>query len=506
MRYFLGIDLGTQSVKAAFYNPENEKLLWNEMEYPIRSGFNMEGYLERDMELYWESMIAVLKNTMSEKKIKADEIKALSFSVLGETFVPTDKNFIPLRKAFSGHDTRGSREALFLKEKFGSDILQEISGQPDVEVIWPSVKILWFKNNQPDLFKKTKRYLNVEDYIINRLTGKFVTENTMLCSTLYYDISKLEWYQPMLDFLNMDSKLLPEVKPTCEVIGNITREAAGITGLSTKTLVVTGAMDQIAGATGAGNIEPGILTETTGTSLALGITFKGGLGDINKNIPYYFHSIKDSYFLLPWSPSGGITLKWLKDIFFSYEKKLAEDSGQDIYKILDDMAAHIRVGADGLIVLPYILGSAYPHSNPDAKLVFFGFTMNHGRPHMVRAVLEATAYLIRENLEAIKEYGIEFKKIISLGGGSKSPLWCQIKSDICNMQVETLEYGNLASSIGACFFAAVGSGYYKSIDCIKNSPLLTSKNVFNPDKENFENYESGYKKYKMLYQKSLDIF
>ena len=506
MPYFLGIDLGTQSIKVAFYNPETENLFWNEMEYQIQSGFNMEGYLERDVEMYWESMIAVIKNTMSEKKIKSDEIKALSFSVLGETFVPTDENFKPLRSAFSGHDIRGSEEALFLKEKFGNDVLQKISGQPDVEVIWPAVKILWFKNNQPGLFKKTKRYLNVEDYIINKLTGKFVTENTMLCSTLYYDISKLEWYQPMLDFLNIDLKLLPEVKSTCEVIDNISREAAKTTGLSTKTLVVAGAMDQIAGATGAGNIEPGILTETTGTSLALGITFKGGLEDINKNIPYYFHSIKDGFFLLPWSPSGGITLKWVKDIFFSYEKRLAEDSGQDIYKMLDGMAAKIPAGAEGLIVLPYILGSACPHSNPNAKLVFFGLTLNHGKPHIVRAVLEATAYLIRENLEAIKKFGVEFKKIISLGGGSKSPLWCQIKSDICNIQVETLKYGDLASSIGACFFAAVGTGHYKSIDYIKNSPLLTSKNVFNPNKENSEIYNSGYKKFKTIYQRSLDIF
>ena len=505
MKFFLGIDLGTQSLKITIFNPESDGIFWKDFEYPMPKGPSMEGYLERDINIYWESTISAIGYLINEKKINPQDIKAVSFSVLGETFVPTDKNFNPVREAFSGHDTRGANEAKIIEGKFGKDVMQKISGQPSVDVLWPSVKILWLKRNQPQIFKKAKRFLNVEDYIIYKLTGNFITEDTMLCTTLYYDISKSKWYEPMIDFLDIDSNLLPDVKKSCEIVGNISNKAAKLTGLSTKTLVVTGAMDQIAGTIGAGNIEPGILTETTGTSLALGVTYKGKPENISKNIPYYFHAIKDAYFLMPWSPSGGLMFKWLKDIFFSYEKKFAEDTGEDIYTFLTKMASKIPHASDGVIVLPYIAGSVCPHSNPNAKASFFGFTINHNKAHLVRATMESIAYSIRENLESMKNSGISFSKIISLGGGSKSPLWCQIKSDINKIPVEILRFGEVASSLGACFIAAVGSGYFKSLMDIKNNKLLESKDIFKPDKEKFAAYDRAFNKYTAIYERLSDL-
>ena len=500
MNYFVGIDLGTQSVKVTFYNPKSESIFGRGLEYPKTPGRSPEGYLDRNIELYWRSTIDLIKSIIREEDINPKEIRALSFSVLGETFVPTDENFIPLRNAFSGHDIKGSEEAEIIIKNFGSDILHSISGQPNVEVVWPAVKILLLKIREPEIFKKTKRYLNLEDYFIYKLTGKFVSEKSMLCTSLYYDIINQSWYKPMLDFLNIEEEFLPEIKDSCKIVGNITKKASIETSLSQETLVITGAMDQIAGGVGAGNIEQGVLSETTGTSLAIGATFKGDIKKIDKNIPVYPHIMKDSYFLMPWSLSGGIFLRWFKDTFFLVEKNIAENINLDIYNIMDKLAEKVPVGSDGLIALPFLLGSAYPNFNNDAKAAFFGISFSHEKPHFVRAILESITFLIRDNIDFIKNSGISFNKIISLGGGSKSSLWCQMKADICKIPVEVPKYGSLSSSIGACFFAALGYGYFKSLKEIMTNKLLETEKIFEPQDKNSKIYDDIFIKYKNLYR------
>lgn len=506
MGYFLGIDLGTQSIKVALYNPDNEFIICEDQEYYSSSDASMEEYFERDINIYWDTFSDLINKLLNKERVNPEDIKALSFSVLGETFVPTDENFNPLCSAFSGHDTRGLEEARTITEKFGNDLLQKVSGQPNVEVFWPAVKILWMKHNKPETFHKAKRYLNLEDYIIYKLTDKFISEKSMLCTSLYYDINEDKWFDPMLDFLEIEEKMLPEVMNPCEVVGSISKKASEITGLSTNTLIVLGAMDQIAGATGSGNIKPGVLTETTGTSLAIGLTYVGNLKTVDKKIPQYFHAIKNHYFLLPWSPSGGIALKWLKDVFFNKEKKIYEESNRNFYRVMDEMAAEIPAGSGGIIVLPYVVGSVCPESNANAKAVFFGMTIEHNRKHLIRATMEATANLIRANIDLLHNSGIECCKIVSLGGGSRSDLWCQIKADVCRTPVETLKYGDISAPLGACFMAAIGSGYFKSHEAIIQSNMLKTIKTFNPIVENSTAYDTGYDKFLKLYNRNLDLF
>ncbi|MCL5985561.1 MAG: FGGY family carbohydrate kinase [Actinobacteria bacterium] len=505
MEYFLGLDLGGQSLKAALIDFNNNELFIVNEDY--EEGLIPENNLERNIDVFWKASRNAIKRLINETKCDPKQIKALSFSITGETFVLTDENFIPVRKAIAGWDTRGEKEVEVINSEFGQSQMYEISGQPDVAVCWPSVKLLMIKNNEPETYKRAKRFLTVEDYLIYKLTGKYVTETTVISTSLFFDMRTDQWYKPMLDFLNIEERFLPEVKKPCEIVGNLSKEAALQTGLSSETVVVTGAMDQIAGAVGSGNIMPGIITETTGTSLALGITYQGDLKNLNSNIPICPHAVENSYFLLPWSPSGGLTLKWLKDEFFKEEIAEAQKIGEDPYNLLTKMAEEIAPGSEGLLILPFIIGIVCPENNPRAKGIFFGLGINHTKKHLARAVMESIGYTIRDIIDMLKESGILPQKIISLGGGAKSHLWNQIKADINKVEVITLKYGDISAAIGACILAAKGCGEFESFEQIANlETFIKIETYYTPNQNNFLIYDMGYEKYKELYKRVKDLF
>ncbi|MBQ3573922.1 MAG: hypothetical protein IJA16_04930, partial [Clostridia bacterium] len=341
----------------------------------------------------------------------------------------------------------------------------EVTGQPEITATWPACKLLWVKKNEPDVWAKTKKIFLLEDYLLYKLTGEFVTEKTLQSSTIYFDINKSKWWDEMLDFIGVDKELLPKLEDSGRYIG----EYNGIK-------IVTGAMDQIAGAIGAGVTQKGLVSEMTGTTMAI-------FSPCDLVPPYNPDSIvpchynyDGGYCLLSWSPTAGMALKWFKDAFC---KDLS-------FKDLDALAEKVPPGCDGLTFLPYLCGSTMPKYNPDARGSFTGITPEHTIGHFVRSIMEGISCVLRENLEYL---GVEAEEIRAMGGGAKSPLWCRMKADITGKRLVTLENEETAC-LGSAILAGVGIGLYPSVDAAAEKIL--TKNTYVPQNNDYTKCYEGY--------------
>jgi xylulokinase len=283
------------------------------------------------------------------------------------------------------------------------------------------------------------------------------------CTTALYDIRKNTWWPELLDFIGISPERLPEIVQPGSLVARLSTSAALELGLSTATLVVNGGMDQATGAIGSGNIAPGFISESTGAALVIQASITDPGLDRNKTIPVYCHSIPGLYLFAPVCPTAGMALKWLRDSFFQTEIQKAEQSGTDAYDLMIDLAAKIDPGADGLVMLPHLMGKFSPSPNPLARGVFSGFTLIHQPAHFVRAVLEGIAFMLQQNLDVIRQAGVAIHELKATGGGARSLLWNQIKADVCRLPVVILENEDTAL-LGDAILAGVACGVFKSID------------------------------------------
>lgn len=436
MKRYLGIDIGTTSLKAAVFDKEGNRLGLRSFDYTLDTD-NKSGYIEFAPEKY----IEMCKRAIAELREECGEIEALSVDTQGETLILTDEYGKPLYPAVVWLDNRAVDEAAAIKAKFGNETVYNVTGQPEITAGWPASKLLWFKNNKPEIFAATKKIFMLEDWILYGLTGNFVTEPTIQSSTTYYDVVNKSWWGEMLEFIGIDDSRLPRLCDTAEPVG----EYEGIT-------VVTGMLDQIAGTIGAGVTDDTKISEMTGTIMAICVmTDKMPPYRADSIIPCHMHAIDGKYCLILWSSTAGMALKWFKN-------QLAEDFS---FRELDGLAKDIAPGSDGLTMLPYFCGSTMPKYNPDARAVFAGINLSHTRGHFARAIMEAIAFTLRQNLEYV---GIDkIEEIRITGGGAASPLWSTIKSDVTGKTLKSLSEGETAC-LGTALVAAVGAGEFSSIE------------------------------------------
>lgn len=409
----------------------------------------------------------------------------------------------PLRKAIIWLDNRSGKEAKQLEEKFGNKHIMDITGQPEVLPLWPATRILWLRENEPELFSRVSKYLLVGDYLMFRLTGEYCTEHSLVSSTLYFDITKKIWWNDMLDFLGISVNQLPTLMPSGTVANHLSPEAANATGLTTNTLGITGGYDHPAGAIGAGNITPGMVTLTIGASMAMCVTLDKPVTDLSLRLSCQCHTIPGLYFLLPYTQTAGLVLKWFRDEFCREETETARQTDSDAYSLMIRQAEQIAIGADGLTMLPHLMGTGSPEFNPKVKGVFAGITLGMQKGHFIRAILEAVVATIERNLELMNRNGIQIKEIHVLGGGARNHLWNQILADMTGIPVVTMSQSENAS-IGAAILAGIGTGVFKDMASACRS-CNDIERIFEPDITAYDIYREVYKRYLDLY-KNLEHF
>ncbi len=500
--YLLGIDIGTTSTKVALFDLMGTTIASMTREYQLITPSSLE--VELDIETFWVSFKDGVKGVLSKSNIKPEQIKALGISAQGETLVPIDKKEKPLRRSIIWLDNRAQEEAEILNNKFNDNTSYHITGQIKLIPTWPASKILWIRRHEPDIFDQVYKYLLVEDYFIWKLTGVFVSEGSLLCSTCYWNIVTKKWWDEMLDFLKIIPDQLPEIREPGERIGNILPNVARELGLSTETIVSTGALDQACGTIGAGNIKPGIITENIGAALAICATLEKPKFDEKKRMPIFYHAIPDTYMAHTFS-IGGMALRWFRDAFCQSEVDVANLVNISSYQLIDNEVNQIPPGSEGIIMLPHLQGAMPPETNPKAKGVFFGFTLKHKKPHFARSVMEAIACIIRRNLDVLEDMGIKFNEVRALGGGARSTIWNQIIADVIKRPVVTTLHDEDAACLGAAILAGKAVGLFNKIeDAVDNMVII--KDRYQPNGNNFRVYDELYHKYIKLYDSLTEVF
>jgi xylulokinase len=498
---FLGLDLGISTVKVALFTGEGELVALESDEYMVMP----EGEaVEADPEIYWAPMSRSIRRLLRNWGGDPERIAAVSISSHDETVFPMRADGKPTRKALNWMDKRSQPEAEELIRMMGSQRVLEISGQPEIGPIWPVTKYRWMSKHEPELVRQTASFLLPEDYILFRLSDQFAGEYTLWSSSLVFDIRRKKLSDELLDFAGISAEKIPRLYPSGTAFGNISSRCAAETGLSTKTKVVTGALDQLCAAIGAGNVAPGMITESTGSVVALVASIKEPIFDAATRLPCHVHAVPDSYCMLPWNPTGGLTLKWFKDNFAPDLIKQAQEEGRDVYELLTGPVANVPPGSDGLIMLPHLEGALFPEFDSHVRAVFFGFTLSHTRDHFTRAILEAVAYMLRRDLEGLQQLGVGANELYVLGGGAKSQLWSQIKADVCNLPV-IMPGQREAAVMGAAMLATVGVGYYADIPTAAEAMARPGIRV-EPDPANRALYDAAFKLYVSLYDTLKPLF
>ena len=501
MELLIGLDIGTTALKVACFDKKGTLLAVSTQEYDLITP--QTNYVEEEPEVYWKAFLDGINDLKSQYPISKTDKIALAMSAQGETLLFLDKAGKSLRNAIVWMDNRAEEEARELEGKFGNDTCYKVTGQVSFEPCWPASKILWVKKNEPQIFQKTDKFLLIEDYFIYRLTGKFATEPSLVCSSTYWDIINRKYWQEMLDYLEIREEQLAPVVESGNVIGKILPEVTEELGLGEDITICTGALDQAAGAISAGNIREGMFSETIGAALAVCVPVSRPVFDPAGKMPLFCFPLEGMYMIHTFT-NGGMTQRWFRDKFCNVEMMAEEMGCGNAYDMISKQVEKVPAGCDGLVMLPHLSGSMAPDSNAKAKGVYFGFTLQHTKAHFMRAIYESLGYILKRNIDSLANMGIYVKEIRSLGGGSKSKIWNQIKADINQVTLETVKSVE-AASLGAAILAGKATGIFDSIENAVDS-MVEVKDRTEPCPENKEVYEAGYQMYQKLFKDLTECF
>ena len=493
-KYLLAADCGTTAIKVALFDTEGNKVVHHAEEYAlIRPSAQR---VEQKPEVYWDTFRTCLSRVLSDSAVDPDDIVAFAFDSSAETMVFMDENMEPLDNFYVWMDNRAEEEAVEINEHFSADEIGRHTGQCPIEPVFPATEVLWFKKNKPEKFERVSMMFMTDDYLLWRMCGKKVRHGSSWCTSYMWDINTRDWWPEMLDYLGVTADQLPEILETGTPIGHLLPEMADELGLSRDMLLVMGAQDQSAGAIGVGNVRPGTFSESTGGALMVCTTLEKSFYDENGNVPCNYSDLGG--YMIQGGAKGGIVIKWLRDTLCEAEKDAEARGEGNAYDLMDKLAAETPAGAEGLFVLPFFGGGSNPTPDIYGRGVLSGMSLGHTRGHIVRAFLEATAV----NIAMIVNYcedltGVKVTQVRSLGGGSLSPFWCQVKADVLNREVVTMRNTQDAACLGAAIIAGYGAGIY---DSIADTALKFAEvdKVYTPNPENRAVYDRLIKKYQLL--------
>jgi sugar (pentulose or hexulose) kinase len=502
-QHLLGVDLGTTAIKAALFDGSGRRVAASTREYPLLTPAPQ--VVEQEVEVYWRAFRDALAAVLASGGVAPGRIRALGISAQGETLIAADRQGRALAPAIVWMDNRAQRESDELAAALGNQLVHEVTGQVGMLPMWPASKVLWLRRNRAELFGRTHKFLLIEDWFIHRLTGRFVAEGSLLCSTTWWELATKRYWPRMLQELGIGEEQLPEVVEPGQAIGTIRREVAEELGLAPSTIVATGALDQACGALGVGNVRPGIFSECTGSNVGVVTLVERPRIDPLRQMPCFYYGLADTYMMHAFSMTGGMVLRWFRDGFCAEAMKEASAAGTDPYELLTREASGIPAGAEGLVLLPHFQGAGLPEANPRARGVLYGLSLHHTRAHVLRAILESVALICRRMIDAVRDLGIGVGEIRSLGGGAKSALWCQIKADLTGLPVTTTRNTEDAACLGAAVLAGAAVGAWPSA-AEALSRIVEVDRRFDPDPRQREPYERLYADYRRLYDCLLPMF
>lgn len=476
---YIGVDLGTSSVKLLLMNEKGEIKSIVTREYPLY--FPKPGWSEQKPEDWYTNLVDGIKELM--KAGNPDEVEGISFGGQMHGLVILDKNDKVLRPAILWNDGRTQEECDYLNNVIGREKISAYTANMALTG-FTAPKLMWVKKHEPEIFNKIEKIMLPKDYLAYKLSGVHCTDVSDASGMLLFDVKNKCWSKEMIDIVGIKESQLAQIFESYEVVGNLTEAAAKEMGLSTKVKIIAGAGDNAAGAVGTGTLEHGMCSVSLGTSGTVFIaTDKFAVDDANAM--HSFAHANGKYHFLGCMLSAASANKWWMDEIIGTKDYAKEQSGIG------------ELGYNNVFFLPYLMGERTPHNNPLARGTFIGMTMDTSRADMTQAVLEGVTFALRDALEVARSFGVEIKRVRLNGGGAKSPLWCKMVANIMNVKVDKIN-SEEGPGYGAAILAAVGCGKFASVE-EASSKLIKVVSTTEQEPEIVARYEEKYKKFKMLY-------
>jgi len=488
----LGIDLGTTGCKAVAFDEGGKILASAYREYPLH--FPKTGWIELDSNRVMASAREVIREAAG--KVKKDPVRALAVASQGEAVTPVAKNGSFLHNGIVTFDARTAPLVGWWEKRVSRKRIFEISGMP-LHGMYTGSKILWWKQNRPDVFGKAARFLCYEDLLFHQLGLSPAIDHSLAARTMLLDLNKGEWSTELCRTAGIDPGRLARVLPSGSVVGEIGAKAAKEFGLPAGVIAATGGHDQPCGALGSGVVEDRVGMYATGTVECITPAFKKRVVHpklLENNIACYPHVVPGLFVALTFNFTGGSLLKWYRDTFAVAEKVLAKSNGRDVYDLILSEAPKEPTS---LFILPHFTSTGTPHFDTESKGVIAGLRLSTTRGEIVRAVLEGVTYEMALNARVLGECGAEIDSFRAIGGGAKSPYWMQLKADLLGKPVHAMKVSE-AVCLGASILAGTATGRYKSA---RKASLAISKieRTYQPDARKAKIYKERFAQYRELY-------
>jgi len=495
--FLLGVDIGTYSSKGVLVDATTGNVTASHI---MEHGLSMlkPGWAEHDPDkIWWGEFVEICRQLLSDTRINPKQIKGVGTSGIGSCVLPIDKDGNPLRQGILyGIDTRATKEIEQLENELGREKIFQLSGS-HLSSSASGPKILWIKNNEPQVFAKTRWFLGSAPYIIYKLTQQATIDVYSACGFApMMDIEKICWVEEMGKYV-APKETMPKIIWSCDVAGLVTAEAARVTGLAEGTPVISGTIDAAAEAISAGLANFGDMMIMFGSSNSFILKTDRLIRTEN------FWSLNwmepKTYAVVGGMATVGSLTRWFRDNLAPLEVAAQKAGGENAYAAMARMVKNSPLGARGLIALPYFEGERTPLYDPDAKGMLFGLTLQHTRADIYRALLESVGFGIRHNVDSMLAAGVTPKRILAVGGGTKNPDWMQMVSDIANIAMVIPEQ-QIGASYGNAFRAGVGVGLINNMSEI--SRWVHNKSEIKPIPANKKKYDPLYQIYRELYEQT----
>lgn len=494
---FMGIDIGTSGCKIAVFDLDGKAISQSTREYKVY--YPAPGSVEQDPEEWWGGVCDGINEVLHSRSIEARDIAGIGIDGQSWSAIPVDKNGNVLHNTPIWMDTRAHEICKSVIERVGFEKIFNISGN-SFEPTYSTPKILWFKENMPEIYKNTYKFLQSNSYIGYKLTGCFTQDVSQGYGIHSFNMKTGEWDDTFCDELGIAREKLPEIFACHKVIGEVTGQAAKDTGLAAGTPVVAGGLDACCGTLGAGVLEVGQTQEQGGQAGGMSICIQHATG--HPKLILSSHVVPKLWLLQGGTVGGGGTIKWFGQELAGFENIQEKETGVSIFKIMDEEAAAVAPGSEGLIFLPYMAGERSPLWDKNASGVFFGLGYSKTRAHMIRAIMEGCAFALLHNLKTAEEVGAFVGEMNAVGGAANSRLWTQIKADVTGKSIK-VPSSDTATTLGAAILAGVGTGVYKDFkDAVKRTIKITR--VHEPDMKLHERYSKNYEIFLEIYDKLKD--
>ncbi|MDO5521111.1 MAG: xylulokinase [bacterium] len=483
---YIGIDLGTSSVKMLLMDEKGDIKNVVSREYPLH--FPKPGWSEQAPEDWYTNVMDGMKELIQD--CDKSQVDGISFSGQMHGMVILDENDKVIRPAILWNDGRTTEECDYLNHVIGQKRISEYTANMALTG-FTAPKVMWVKKHEPENFAKIKKLMLPKDYIAYKLSGVHCTDVSDASGMLLFDVKNKRWSKEMLEIVGLKEEQLAQVFESYQVVGTLKEEIAAELGLRKETKVIAGGGDNAVAAVGNGTVGHGMCSVSLGTSGTVFIATKEFAVD-DHNALHSFCDASGNYHFLGCMLSAASCNKWWMDQIIR-----TKEYGKEQENIKE-------LGDNNVFFLPYLMGERTPHNDPDARGTFIGMTLDTTREDMTQAVLEGVAFALRDAFEITKNLGMRIDRIRILGGGAKSPLWCKIVANILDVKVDKIN-SEEGPAFGAAILAAVGCGQYASVEEASNQ-LIQIVSTIEQDQETVEKYNKKYEVFKELYPALKDLY